>query len=500
MGNALQYKKSPTDCIREQQDRLSSKLFRLNLAGREMILVGADPKLMQRLASLPSSILSARKAVADIGFEYTLGRTNVYQGTDWHKRILKQEIVTGRQFATTFLPHTFDCLEKALNRELELLDNDNQKLVVPVADLLLLVRRCVLRTQMNSLLSPVLLQEDPGLLLHFMTFQDMIEDTTAKAAVLPRWLALPVCLWPTQAARHKLVQRLTPLIQLAWKKYQKASETAKSVAQSSVRIIGPWLHTYLSEQIPPEEAAELCIGLLFAAHKNPSIGAAQCFCFYHSELTAEQQNQARLEALHICKHFRSNKNTRGESNVSSPSSVRVLVEATTLRACVLETMRMTAHTIGAVRYAEQPVQVEVQTAKARNNDDGEPTTTTTAYCIRKGETVAMAHHAMHMETRLWGANAEKFDVSRWKTVPQSSDSIDLPVDRYKLTTFSNGVHQCPGASIALAMMEMVLALLLVRDTQLKGELPPLDFERATLAQRHGPVPVRIKKRDYATST
>jgi hypothetical protein len=78
LGNALQYKENPTGCIREQEKH--SRIFRMDLAGRKMIIIGSDPKAMKQVATTPASILSSRKAVAEIGFEYTLGPINVYKG------------------------------------------------------------------------------------------------------------------------------------------------------------------------------------------------------------------------------------------------------------------------------------------------------------------------------------------------------------------------------------------------------------------------------------
>ena len=56
------------------------------------------------------------------------------------------------------------------------------------------------------------LQQDPQLLDALMAFQDQVEESTAQAAVLPRFLALPLCLWPTQKARHQIQQRLAKLL------------------------------------------------------------------------------------------------------------------------------------------------------------------------------------------------------------------------------------------------------------------------------------------------
>ena len=63
-------------------------------------------------------------------------------------------------------------------------------------------------------------------------------------------------------------------------------------------------------------------------------------------------------------------------------------------------------------------------------------------------------------------------------------------DDFKFSTFSAGVHRCPGQRVALEVMEISLALLLLEfGLELDGSGPPpgLCFERATLAQRKGPV-------------
>ncbi|CAB9525049.1 expressed unknown protein [Seminavis robusta] len=285
-----------------------------------------------------------------------------------------------------------------------------------------------------------------------MIFQDKVEDATAKAAVLPRFLALPLCLWPTQAARRQLQQSLAAILQQEIWNHHGSKDS-----------MGPWAQTYLEEGTSPERAAEHLIGLIFAGHKNPSIGAGQSLCFLRTELSSEQQQCATQEARQLCAAFQDkNKNL-----------TEALLNATTLRACVLETMRVT---LGAIRYAESAVKLPGD------------------MIIEAGETVSLAHHAMHMEPSLWGDNPAQFSLDRWQQqeTTNNDSSLEIPVDHYKLTTFSNGLHKCPGEKVALAMMELWLAIMLTRDAQLVGDLPPVSFERATLAQREGPVGFSVR--------
>lgn len=462
LGNALQYKEDPTGCIRQQEKATNSKIFRINMAGRKMIVVGADSDAMKQVASQPESVLSSCRAVAEIGFEYTLGSFNVYHGTAWHKKILKNYVM-GDNFASSFLPGLFKRLSKSVDTEvksLALAANDKrQDGLVAGPDLFVLVRRCVLRYTLDEFVSPLLLEKDPELLTALMVFQDSVEDTTAKAAVLPRFLALPSCLWRTERARKSAEARISHLLTDIWK--------------SDESNWGPWTKAYSLDGTTPQQAAEHLIGLIFAGHKNPSIGATQAFCFLRKELGKEQQTQAQEEAKTLSEQFTSNSS-------SSSSLIEALLQAKTLRKCVLETMRLTAHTLGALRYANQDLEVHMSNPKR-------------TYHIEKGSTVTLAHHTMHMESSLWGKDPQAFSLSRpeWNE-PDDKENIGIPVDHYKLTTFSNGTHKCPGEKVALAIMQLQVALLLQKDAQIVGDLAPMSFERATLAQRDGPVPFTIR--------
>ena len=231
---------------------------------------------------------------------------------------------------------------------------------------------------------------------------------------------------------------------------------------------GPWLRAFHSEKTSPEDAADFVIGLVFAAHKNPAIGAAQSLCFLRSLDEATQRT-----ALAEAKKLEAAMTPGGKP---SNGAEEELLSATTLRRCVLETMRLTAHTLGALRYARESI--EIQTKSSR-------------LTIPQGATIAIAHNSTHTDTSVWGADASEFRLERPEWV-QNGD-LASPVDAYKLTTFSQGVHKCPGEKFSLAVMEMMLCILLVRDSQLL-QIPKLSFERATLAQRQGRVPVTLRSK------
>ena len=88
IGHALAYKHDPAAFVTVQCETIGP-CFRVNLAGKKMVIIGRSSEAMRQVALAPESVLSARQAVLDIGFEETLGVLNVTVGTDMHKRILK---------------------------------------------------------------------------------------------------------------------------------------------------------------------------------------------------------------------------------------------------------------------------------------------------------------------------------------------------------------------------------------------------------------------------
>ena len=81
-----------------------------------MVVVGPLRSAIQAVATASESKLSARRAVADIGFEQTLGPRNVYEGTDVHKLFLKEAYGGGR--LDDEVAPLWEALGRALRREL----------------------------------------------------------------------------------------------------------------------------------------------------------------------------------------------------------------------------------------------------------------------------------------------------------------------------------------------------------------------------------------------
>jgi cytochrome P450 len=150
-----------------------------------------------------------------------------------------------------------------------------------------------------------------------------------------------------------------------------------------------------------------------------------------------------------------------------------------IRRSCCETLRLTSHSIGALRKVSEEVVLGSGTSQQ--------------YKLCPGQVVAVSHIVPSLDEQLWGKDADKYNPSReeWTTEGKQPDE-------YKFSTFSQGHHRCPGQSIALQIMELTLSILMVDYEvtlrQKKESVPDVCFERATLAQRKGKVPVLIQIR------
>lgn len=460
IGHALAYKTNPASFLLRQVHTVGS-IFRINLAGRRMVVLcgGASDEEMKQVKvamTLPERQLSARDAVADIGFEYTLGRANVYEGTDVHKRLIKDHL----NKADATIPLLFAALKDAYRLEIDKhIDKDAQgdddsKLMVK--DLFALVRRCTIRAVVSVFLGSSLLESSDAFLNDFMVLQDDIEEATAAAAVLPKLISSPLILRPVERSRIKFQKDIAKRILDAWKKPEKQQ--------------GPWLKEFRTQGVSVDKAAEFIVGLLFAAHKNPAIGSAQSYLY----LMLEGTDQERLEMQKEAAAF-----------LAKPTSKTLEGKCNQLRRCCLETLRLTAHALGAVRTAREEIYLgKCPIAMASNNGDEK---SAREVRISPGEVIAVSHIAPNLNTSLWGEDAERYNPNR----KEWTNDDEYPSD-YKFSTFSQGLHRCPGQKVALFIMQINLAILMnAYSIEFVGKVPGISFERATLAQRDGNVCVRI---------
>ena len=465
LGHALSYRKDPPGFL-VQTRRQCGPVFRLNLAGKEMIIV-CGPEEQRQLANLPESVLSLRKAVGAIGFEQTLGYKNVHTGTQIHKGIVKAiwnspKSSNGTSPADEHLAFWQTSIRESMKTELAMIhDGDDMSLKI---NFFHLMRRVILRATIEVFIGKSFLQdwESYDFLKEFMDFQDTLEEVTAKVVVVPRWLALVAMLWPLQRRRERLQLVIQRRLESVLQRKGNCEDNDKGI----------WLREVLGQNIELSDIAEYIVGLLFAAHKNPAIGSSQSYLLLREFGSEEVLLQCQKEASILVS--RSTKIKWSQFKSSFP----------TLRRACLESLRLTAHTIGGIRTAQKDLTVLVKRENCTDVVKKE-----TVYRIPKESSVAFAHITSSLDSSVWGENAANFD-------PNLSRYSDEPyMDDYKFTTFSNGVHKCPGRELAMILLKLTMALLLTEyDVGLPEKISPLDFERATLAQREGPVMVSIVRR------
>ena len=303
LGHALAYKRDPAGFITEQR-KLVGDVFRLNLAGKRMIVVAGGAENVKAVAFASERRFSARAAVRDVGFGELLGERNVDTGTDFHARVLRRWRLDDAEIA-----ELAKALEAGLDAELATGKE--------VPDLLAVIRGAVLRAVLSRLIGGGVLERGgKDLVDSIVEFQDGVEEATAAAAVLPRWLALPLILWPAARRRRRLEKRI-------------------AAALGGDGPPGPWTTAFGERGLPAAIAAEFSVGLLFAAHKNPAIASFQALLFLH---------ERRLPAaLHAC--VNTVDSFQEALVVAKNPSASTLREAQQLCRVALEAIRLTAHTV-----------------------------------------------------------------------------------------------------------------------------------------------------------
>ena len=95
LGHALAYRSDPGGFLAKTSASLGP-VFRLNLAGKRLVVIGDSDAAVMQVASAAECRLSARDAVSAVGFGETLGDLNVMIGTDIHKRWIKEAYGSGK--------------------------------------------------------------------------------------------------------------------------------------------------------------------------------------------------------------------------------------------------------------------------------------------------------------------------------------------------------------------------------------------------------------------
>lgn len=355
------------------------------------------------------------------------------------------------------------------------------------------LRRVILRATVDRMIGPKFLdaginKDDVLFLNELMAFQDQLEDVTAKAVVLPRWFALPALLWPVRRQREKLQMRIAKRLDemLSKNHNDKNDDDDDDDDKNSSGQVGFWL-AQMYPRYSVTDIAEYIVGLLFAAHKNPAIGAAQAYLMLH-EHCSETDRQAVVSDARTLLSYSQNSSGEEQGEDEDWSS-----KFTGLRRLCLETLRLTAHSIGAVRTVQEDFYIRVVAEEEGNGTGNGSSSNARSYRIPKGASIALTHITPSLNPQLWGSEASKFDLH--------AHSVLSYQDEYRFTTFSHGVHKCPGQQLAVVILQCTVALLLENyNITLPPRIPPLSFERATLAQREGPVWIQIQTREIGDTS
>ncbi len=421
LGCALAYRPDPAAFLLRMVEE-AGPVFTLRLPGLPMTVV-ADPALLGVFHRAEESRLSARAAQADLGFEITLGEANVRAGTDLHHRLLTTDLRAWRG-------DLFDAQWRATSDAIE---REWAPFADGKLDALVFARRVSIRVTLAILVDPTLLDAHSGFLERYFAFQDRIEEATAKAVAVPRFLGEPFVLGPVRREREALAAWIAP--------HLGRSPTLAPYLRA--------LRERLGEDPGGARLATIVVGLLFAAHKNPAIGAGQALLMLLEH------------PLHLARVRREIEEVR---RIARPHEAPM----PHLDRCIKETLRLTQHSIGAVRRV-------VGGAFELG-----------AYRLPEGRYVAASHAALGRSPRAWDRPNE-FDPDRFDETHANHRATP-----YAYIPFSSGVHACPGQRVALSFIRAFVseALLRAPDLTLDGEAPPLCYERATLAQRKGDARVR----------
>ena len=209
-----------------------------------------------------------------------LGGLNIHLGTDVHRSILKGAVYPAlAEGVAALLGSTRAAVDRFLPGSEGSFD------AIPT------MRRVLLSVSIELFVGPKVLDTLPGFIEDYIQFQDGLEDAIAKATVLPRWLARLVFLAPVERMRKGIERQLAGCIASMWaddaepsamgtwtkglKGMKKSSLPGWKMCPADIADIA----SGTPDPVTAEEAASLVVGLLFAAHKNPAIGAAQALLF-----------------------------------------------------------------------------------------------------------------------------------------------------------------------------------------------------------------------------
>ena len=292
----------------------------------------------------------------------------------------------------------------------------------------------------------------------FLHFQDKMEDAIAQATILPKALALPLFLEPVQKLRGAIVRKLAAVIEETWVGIQEGCEgvgvwlmeintnNQRLRSNSSMSEVVGSSNVYRRE-FSATEAAELCCGLLFASHKNPSLAASQTVLFILEQHAREPEKSilelASAEAIQIMNS--ANKASAVSAHIGTATEMKVLHN------CVYDTLRLTAHVIGSVRKVMSPGGFTINITDAESIGDAENMGETVSYTLPCGSNISESHFVPNCLRVCADGPGSKLVLPRFELDyerVQRNSAGEFNND-YEFTTFSHGVHKCVGQQLTV---------------------------------------------------
>jgi len=443
LGNALSYKRDPVAFMLSHNKKYGG-VFIINLAGHKMVIV-TDPSSIHSFQAASEDELSSYNAVVDFGFAKVLGTESVLSGSVLHRLMITSLSQRKNEYTLALSA----VIKKSMFAEIGLqrLNAHADKL-----DMIPFVRKVFLRSSIEFFLSDEVTRRYPTWVEDFYEFQDKLEDAIASAVVSPKFLSNRI-LTPIQNMRIRLRDQLVPVIDEI-----RSNPDSKGYLADMIRIsnVDPSFRVDSSSVI-----ADFCIGLIFSAHKNPAILCAQTYI--QLEENPFYLAKVREEISGVFK---------GKNNLEAISA-EMIGRLPLLECCIKETLRMTSHTIGAIRKATKDFSIRSEGGKN--------------FVIPEGSYVAASHISLAMDERWW-TSPKVYDPDRFSA--NRREELSVPK---AYIPFSGGVHLCPGRYIALAMVKIFMSLwVTLLETYSIGKIPALDFERATLGQRRSSVMIHFE--------
>ena len=132
--------------------------------------------------------------------------------------------------------------------------------------------------------------------------------------------------------------------------------------------------------------------------------------------------------------------TSGTEN-ETDDQLLLLDDCKMLHTCLFETLRIAAHPLGAVRKVMEPEGWTVYVDEDAGGSEGDKTRRK-SYVIPCGSYVAASHIVQN-------THISQEDLA---FNPLLSNVVEESKDDYKFTSFSHGVHRCPGQRVAVMVL------------------------------------------------